>query len=169
MEDNSTSQQSPTISYASLAASHRPTNSLNKTRMTPSSSKPRKELSIIDPEKIVPAVPIVPGTQKHSVFYEIPTSLKDHTSTFLTALHSKYEDSICGINTKDNTQGQLIEVFLTDDSTCDTICTAGIISVNDITVKPIRALPPSHTVMKVSLSKLPLLPLKELSISLKKL
>ncbi|KAI8967846.1 hypothetical protein BDB01DRAFT_733654 [Pilobolus umbonatus] len=40
-------------------------------------------------------------------------------------------------------------------------------TVNDITISATRALPPSHTVMKVSLSKLPLLKFSELSVILK--
>ncbi|KAI8985361.1 hypothetical protein BDB01DRAFT_865919 [Pilobolus umbonatus] len=172
MEEFTTNQRvpspkSPTMSYASLTASNRPVNSLNKTKLPIPQQIPRKEFSILNPEKISLAIPLTPGTQRHSVFYQLPLSLKNFYFDFLTNLSNILNENLLGIAAKDTVNGKLVEVSLPSEIICEQVCSNGAMTVNDITISATRALPPSHTVMKVSLSKLPLLQFSELSVILK--
>ncbi|KAI8982583.1 hypothetical protein BDB01DRAFT_836024 [Pilobolus umbonatus] len=118
------------MSYAAFAAFNRPTNALNRPVDTPHKPKPRREVSIINSENIVDAIPIILGTQRHSAEVD-----------FHEALLDKLGDSVSGIITKETPKGIQLEIALKTDKVAEKANTDGEFTVDN---NPTRKFSPSH-------------------------
>lgn len=144
--------KTPPIDYAKLTKNYTP----------PSPS--RLEISIgattfrpFDPINPPPTLVHRSSSYKHSVFYRIPASKLHLIKSFQEACFELFPFGInLGCLTTDDSQGKYVEIILVDQKAVDTAVLTPIV-VNDHTFYANPSVPPSKSLLKVHLSKLPIL------------
>ncbi|RCH91805.1 hypothetical protein CU098_005026, partial [Rhizopus stolonifer] len=106
------------------------------------------------------------GTTDNSIFYHIPHHLKHMRVAFSIALSDKFPFGIgLGLTTQGDSKGTIVEVTLASKEACEEAITTPL-SVEDQNFSAFPAVHPNRALMKVNLSKIPIMPIDKLKTKL---
>ncbi|KAG0751580.1 hypothetical protein G6F16_013490 [Rhizopus arrhizus] len=161
-------------SYLAIATKNLPSTQNNRQQSSMSNNfavnnrSNRKEIPIfqsfqeLDMSNDQPVAIHKTGTCQHSVFYRIPHHLKHFKFQFSTELRKVFPFGVgLGFTPQDDAMGTIIEVSLSSKEACDK-ATNTPLEVNGHKFPAFPAVDSQQALLKVNLSKLPLLPVKEL-------